>query len=174
MRGHEQSNCCTAVHGDARRTNLCPCVSVRGFPRSEGIADSLQLEPFVGGAVAREVRGRLCASEIILHTHAVANGRCDRRKWTAAAIGCTPHAVDIWRVRTNIWRDERIHVGRSGRCGLLDHDSRLRPRARFRLIPHPGDDGSVAVQCLVDIVELVIRAVDIGTGTVDVEGLVAG
>ena len=48
MRTHEQSDGCTAVHGDARRTNLCPRVSVSRFPRSEGIADSPQLEPFVG------------------------------------------------------------------------------------------------------------------------------
>src|SRR5207237_4401165 len=51
---------------------------------------------------------------------------------------------------------------------------RLRPGARIRLVPHAGDDGSVAVQCLIDIVELVVRTPDIGTGPIDVEGLVAG
>ena len=110
MRSHEQPDGCIAVHGDARRTNLCPRVSVRGFPRSEGIASSLQLEPFVGGAEASEVRGRLRASEIVLHTHTVADGRCDRREWTGTAIDSIPHAVDIRSARTNIWRDQRIHV----------------------------------------------------------------
>jgi len=48
MRSHEQPDGCRAGHGDTRRTDLCPGVSVRGFPRSEGTADPLQLEPLVG------------------------------------------------------------------------------------------------------------------------------
>ena len=174
MRSHKQPDGYADVHGDARRANLRPRVSIRGFPRSEGIAGSLQLEPFVRGVVAWKVRGRLRAGKIVLHPHAVAIGRIDRRKWSAATIGRTPNPIKIWRAGADIWRDQRIHVGRSGCRRLLDHHSRLRPRARFRLVAYPGDDGSVAVQCLVDIVELVIRSGDIGACSVEIEGLVAG
>src|SRR5260370_24529596 len=118
MRSHEQPDCGGVGHGDARRTDLCPCVSVRGFPRSEGIADSLQLEPFVGGAVASEVRGRLRTSEIVLHTHAVADGWRDRREWTAAAICCSPPPLDILWARAHNWWGRRLHGRRVRPCWL--------------------------------------------------------
>ena len=56
MRGHEQPDGRAPGHGDARRANLCPRVPVGGFPRREGIANPLQLEPFVGRVVAGEIR----------------------------------------------------------------------------------------------------------------------